>query len=212
MYTKKATDVRMRTSKKNESGILNQNLCGSNQGYSTWKKGDPEGNGFTFCNTAYTGAHYNFGNPFREKDIGNLIQLIFESGDYFRFKNIEMIADSHFGHLTPVAFLSSWGVTATCSFNVKNRSGVKKIPEFSKQILEKEDVQAIINERVMEESVDQKFDPYASSSSSESEEEIEEKVKVRKMTRLKLFEKLLQLKEKGSYKVWKTTFRFRSWQ
>ena len=55
LYTTKATDICMRTSKKNESSILNQNLCGSNQGYSTWKDGDPQGNGFTFCNTAYTG-------------------------------------------------------------------------------------------------------------------------------------------------------------
>ena len=45
LYTQKATDVRMRTKKKNESRILNQNLCGSNKGYSTWKKGDPVGNG-----------------------------------------------------------------------------------------------------------------------------------------------------------------------
>ena len=35
LYTQKATDIRMRTSKKNESGALNQNLCGSNEGYST---------------------------------------------------------------------------------------------------------------------------------------------------------------------------------
>ena len=35
LYTSKATNIRMRTRKMNESGILNQNLCGSNQGYST---------------------------------------------------------------------------------------------------------------------------------------------------------------------------------
>ena len=35
VYTRKATDIRMRTSKKNESGILNQNLCSSNEGYAT---------------------------------------------------------------------------------------------------------------------------------------------------------------------------------
>ena len=34
-YTRKAVDIRMRTSKKNESGILNQNLCSSNKGYVT---------------------------------------------------------------------------------------------------------------------------------------------------------------------------------
>ena len=35
LYTRKASDIRMRTSKKNESGTLNQNLCGSNEGYDT---------------------------------------------------------------------------------------------------------------------------------------------------------------------------------
>ena len=33
LYSKKARDIRMRTSKKNESGILNQNLCGANDEY-----------------------------------------------------------------------------------------------------------------------------------------------------------------------------------
>ena len=33
MYSKKASEIRMRTSKKNESGILNQNLCGANDEY-----------------------------------------------------------------------------------------------------------------------------------------------------------------------------------
>ena len=32
----------MRTQKKNESGLLNQNLCGSNEGFVTWKNGDPK--------------------------------------------------------------------------------------------------------------------------------------------------------------------------
>ena len=104
-YTRKATDIRMRTSKKNESGILNQNLCGSNKGYSTWKPGDPVGGGYTFANFAYPGARYNIGSVFREKDLGNLIMLIFMSGDYFRYKHLEMVADSHFGNVVPVAFL-----------------------------------------------------------------------------------------------------------
>ena len=32
LYTQRATDIRMRTSKKHESGILGQNICGSNEG------------------------------------------------------------------------------------------------------------------------------------------------------------------------------------
>ena len=82
LYTRKATDIRMRTSKKNESGILNQNLCGSNEGYETWKEGDPKGSGFTFANLTYPGKSYNIGSMLREKDVGNLLQLVFTCGEY----------------------------------------------------------------------------------------------------------------------------------
>ena len=57
-YGKKAVDIRMRTKKKNESGILNQNICGSNVGYKYRQEGDPIGGGYTFCNLAYPGKIY----------------------------------------------------------------------------------------------------------------------------------------------------------
>ena len=41
LYSKKATDFRMQSSKKNGSGILNQSLCGANDGYDGWQVGDP---------------------------------------------------------------------------------------------------------------------------------------------------------------------------
>ena len=59
----------MRTSKKNESGILNQNLCGSNEGYTGRTPGDPIGGGYTYINMAYPGKKYNVGSMFREKDL-----------------------------------------------------------------------------------------------------------------------------------------------
>ena len=105
LYTQRATDIRMRTGKKNESGILNQNICGSNEGYSTWKTGDPKGTGYTFANMAYPGASGNVGSIFCEKDIGNLVQLLFTCGNYFRYKDTELITDAHFGHFVPVAYL-----------------------------------------------------------------------------------------------------------
>ena len=52
LYTKKLTEIRMRTHKKNESGVLNQNICGSNDEYEEWKEGDPVGSGFTYANMA----------------------------------------------------------------------------------------------------------------------------------------------------------------
>ena len=104
LYTRKATDIRMRTRKKNESGIMNQNLCGSNEGYMNWSSNHPKASGFTFANMAYPGASYNVGSMFREKDIGNLLQLVFSCGEYYRFKNIELVADSHFGHVLPMIY------------------------------------------------------------------------------------------------------------
>ena len=75
MYTKKATDVRMRR-KKNESGLLNHKLCGSNKEYMNYKEGDPKASGFTFA-MSYPGASYTIGSMFRERDMGNLFQLIY---------------------------------------------------------------------------------------------------------------------------------------
>ena len=103
-YTKKATDIRMRTAKKNESGILNQSLCSSNEGYANWKKGDPKGSGFTFDSSSYPGFKYNVGSVFRERDMGNLLQLVFSSRNYFRYKDLHLVTDSHFGHITPIAY------------------------------------------------------------------------------------------------------------
>ena len=104
MYTKKATDVRMRTRKKNESGILNHNLCGSNEEYMNYKEGDPKASGFTFANMSYPGASYTIGSMFRERDMGNLFQLIFTCGEYFRYKDLQLVTDSHFGHIVPLIF------------------------------------------------------------------------------------------------------------
>ena len=90
----------MRTQKKNESGILNQNLSGSN----IRQEGDPVGGGFTYANLSYPGKRYNLGSVFREQDMGKLLWLIFDCGNYFRFRDTELITDSHFGRLVPLAF------------------------------------------------------------------------------------------------------------
>ena len=58
--------------KKNESGILNQNLYGSDEGYETQKTRDPNGSGYAFAIVACPGKNYNMGNVFREKYMGNL--------------------------------------------------------------------------------------------------------------------------------------------
>ena len=39
---------------------------------------------------------------FRERDMGNLVQLLFMCGEYFRGKNVELVTDSNFGHLVPI--------------------------------------------------------------------------------------------------------------
>ena len=137
LYTRKATDIRMRIAKKNESGILNQNLCGSNKGYKNWKEGDPKGSGYTFANIAYPGAAYCPGSMLREKEIGRLVELIFSSDNYFRYKEVELVADSHFGHLVPMIFLRLWKIHAITSFTVARRIGISNLKEVSKKKLTK---------------------------------------------------------------------------
>ena len=214
LYIKKATDIRMRTRKKNESGALNQNLCGSNEGYATWKKGDPKGGGRTYANLTYPGSRYNRGSMFREKDIGNLSQLLFSCGDYFRYRNTELVTDSHFGHLVPLSYLRLWKVFATSSFTASTRIGVN-IPELDNKELsetEKKDLwTSTIGREVLKN---------IAKISSDSDENIEEwepldekdespnKTTMKRVfkTRLKLFETYMNLHKKGFSKVWKTMF------
>ena len=121
----------MRTSKKNESGILNHSICSSNEDYATWRKGDPKASGFTFSSMSYPGKQYNVGSMFREKDMGNLLQLLFTAGDYFRGKDLELVTDSHFGHLTPLVYARLWKVYITSSFTVSQRLGISAMTQLS---------------------------------------------------------------------------------
>ena len=60
---------------------------------------------------------------------------MFQAGDYVLFRNLELIADSHFGHRTPIIFLKSWGVFLTVSFNAHSRDGLQGIKELLKHKL-----------------------------------------------------------------------------
>ena len=73
LYSKKAREIRMRTSKKNERKILNQNLCGDNDEYAGWKVGYHIGSGLTYVNRAYPGKSLYRASMFREEDMGNLL-------------------------------------------------------------------------------------------------------------------------------------------
>ena len=215
LYSKKATDIRMRTKKKNESGVLNQNLCGANDEYEGWKAGDPVGSGFTFANLAYPGKTFNRGSMFREKDMGNLIQLIFRCGEYFRGKDIELVTDSHFGHLVPIAYLRLLNVYTTSSFTPGARIGVSNIALLSKKKYTKEEKKVVLEteKKVLEENKDE-FDP---SEDSVEEAEMQDVVpyelpKKKESMRsvlspLALFEKKLSKRNRGDFEVWQTTFR-----
>ena len=204
----------MRTKKKNESGILNQNLCGSNLGYSGRQDGDPIGGGYTFANVAYPGKKYNIGSTFREQDMGNLLQLVFQCDQYFRHKNIELITDSHFGHLVPVAFCRLWGIHCTSSALV-SRKGLSKISFLSKKKLTKEEIKVKLEANNSDEVKEMKsFDPFSNLESSEDdkdEEQIldyaEQKPKKKGLrTECAFYEQKLMTKPKGSYEVYKTNF------
>ena len=161
-------------------------------------------------NLAYPGASYNIGSMFRERDMGNLIQLIFVCGDYFRYKNVELVCDSHFDHIVPIAFLRLWKIFSTCSFSAMSRIGTKHLPELSKTKLSKEDLQALV------EATDEKINVAARPERDvfESDLEVDEyteydEKKMRKKfgrvkSRIQFFEKKLSMKKKGTFKVWET--------
>ena len=105
------------------------------------------GSGYTYAYMSYPGAAYR-SSMFREKDMGSLIQLIFSCDNYFRYRDLELIADSHFGHLVPVAFLRSWNIYATTSFNAKGRIGTSGIKELSKTELKDTELRELL-ERIL---------------------------------------------------------------
>ena len=150
---------------------------------------------------------------FREKDMGNLIQLLFTCGNYFRDKNIELVTDAHFGHFVPVAYLRLWKVFVTSSFLAKQRIGLSGIKELSKEKLNKQQLNTLlrsIEEDEKEDKVDEDDSETESDDSAVGESEQKQKVVKllsRAKTNMDFFEKQISLKPKGSYKVWKTTFQ-----
>ena len=217
LYSQKAKDIRMRTAKKNESGIKNQSICTANDEYEGWSKGDLVGSGYTFISVSYPGSSLNRGSVFREKDTGDILQMIFSCGDYFRNIGMELVTDSHFGHFVPAVFLRTWGIYMTSSFSQNSRLGISNITELSRKKYDPSQKQTIIDglKKFSEskECKEEQFDPFADSSSSSEEEKIKpygipkRKKTFRSVkTPLKLFEKKLSMSPKGTYKVWKASF------
>ena len=133
--------------------------------------------------------------------------MIFMCGDYFRYKDVEFVADSHFGHIVPIAFLRSWKVFATASFTVASRIGLENIDELSKKKLGSEELEKLINENIPERK-EEKIDLLSVSTDSEDQDDPMRKNPFRNVkSKLQLFEKKISLKEKGTFKVWKTRFK-----
>ena len=151
---------------------------------------------------AYPGKQYNIGNVFREKDMGNLLLMAFLCRGFFRYRNVELIADSHFGHIVPVAYLRLWQMYCTCAFRV-SRKGISNIVALSKTKLLKEELDAMIS-KWQPKDEDQKDLLDDSEESDQSEESMgkSERALRRQKTQLDFFEKSLSLKPKGYYKVW----------
>ena len=204
LYSLKASDIRMRTGKKNESGILNQNICGSNVGYLYREAKHPIGGGYTFANISYPGKIYNLGSTFREQDMGKLLFLIFQCDEYFRYRDMELITDSHFGHLVPIAFCRLWKIHCTSSVLV-SRKGISGIDFLSKEKLSKDEIKNELD------SIDTKEEVKAQEEGNVEEDNTgalgycePKKKRITLKTKLDIFEHKLRLKPKGSYLVYKT--------
>ena len=152
--------------------------------------GSPKGGGYTYINLAYPGKRYSHGNSFREKDMGNLVMMIFMCGEYFRGKDIELIADSHFGHIAPVAFLRIWNVYSTCSF-LTSRRGLSNLPILSRKKLSDQEIDQLA---LREEKVEVDANSIA----------VPVPKKKKPKSNLDYFENKFSETQKGSYKVWRT--------
>ena len=145
--------------------------------------------------------------------MGNLVQLLFTCGNYFRYKDTELITDAHFGHFVPVAYLRLQNVFVTSSFNAKQRLGVSKIDELGKSKLSKEEHEALLQVYKRAESKLQEDESESKTESDDSAvgEEKKERLFSKKFrhckSKVEFFEKGISLEEKGSWKVQQTTFR-----
>ena len=145
--------------------------------------------------------------------MGNLIQLLFTCGNYFRDKNIELVTDAHFGHFVPVAYLRLWKVFVTSSFLAKQRIGISAIKELSNDKLNEQQLNALltgVEEDLKEGNVDEVDSETESDDSAVGQSDPKRKVVKllsRAKTNMDFFEKKISLKPKGSYKVWMTTFQ-----
>ena len=149
---------------------------------------------------------------FREKDMGDVLQMIFTCRDYFRGSGVELITDSHFGHIVPIVFLRTWNIFVTSSFQQSQRIGISNIKELSKKKYDDSEKGRVLDElRKHIEKSDgdvQEFDPFGDTSSSSEEEKIkpygkpEKNKRITKVkTPLKLFEKKFGMTPKGTYRV-----------
>ena len=151
----------------------------------------------------YPGKAYVRGSMFRERDMGNLCQLLFTCDNYFRYKNIELVTDAHFGHLVPVAFLRLWMVYATCSFSPAQRLGISNLEELSKVKLNKEEQLRLISswENEKKENSDSDSSGESDASTGVLMSSKKEVMKFTAKSKLEFFEKKMSLEKKGFWKV-----------
>ena len=99
-HTRKGSDIRIRTRKKNESDEYWIKICGSDEGYTTRKKNDPAGEGYTYTNITYPGASYNIGNErcWQSSAADVWLQRI------YRLQEYRVRCQQPFLHIVPVCF------------------------------------------------------------------------------------------------------------
>ena len=141
---------------------------------------------------------------FREKDMGNLIKLLFTCGNYFRDKNIQLVTDAHFGHFVPVAYLRLWKVYVTSSFLAKQRIGISGIKKLSKDKLSGQQLNTLLRSVEEDENEDKNDETNSETELDDSAVgQSEQKQKVvkypsRAKTSIQFFGKQISLKPKGS--------------
>ena len=145
--------------------------------------------------------------------MGNLVLLLFWCGNYFRYKHVELVTDSHFGHYVPVSFLSLWNIKCTSSA-LPSRKGISNLQEISGEKLSDEDREKLADEKSENETNIVKFDQLEPDEEEKAEDDSariygeakKKKIKKSKVkTRLDYFRNKLVQQSKGTFHVQMTS-------
>ena len=87
------------------------------------------------------GPRYEVGCTSPSKTFGSMMLLIFQMGNYIRYKDICAITDSAYGFVEAMLFLSLWGIRWVTSLRIRQRRGFLGLEELENAFKSKKKIE-----------------------------------------------------------------------